>query len=401
MPEEKLAESLSGARFTRKGREAQIYVVHKIAQLLEDRGKLNNYRKPVTKALQQYRNLCMDHYPGLSEHCSELIIQFGEPRYMQIARNFGRSGKKAIHQVRRMLGLLKKRVLAKIRDGKSKSVKQGDKKNYEEIRYGLDTYQKTRKEGKKGELKKPSNPEISVVLPLQDDAVAFNKSFHSVLNQEYENFEVIVTGSKRPENLKSEVENFGDFRIRFVSSENNGDLATLRNQGLKEVKGDFVAFLDPGDEWHPAKLARQAEHFQKAPEDVGLVYSGSEFVDGQGEKTKILPVAKGYVYKKLLHQNIINCSSTVMIRRTVIPSIGFFDPHLPGFENHDYWLRISRFFKFEFLVESLVQSHTIYGGSRSHNTDNMNHEIEEKFFNKLQKGLEREGIDRKFAFKKM
>jgi len=104
MPDKKLAESLSGARFTREGREAEIYVIHKIAQMLEDRDRLNEYRKPVTQAFEQYRQLCMDQYPDLSEHCNELINQFGEPRFMRIARKVGGSGKKAVRSVRRLLG---------------------------------------------------------------------------------------------------------------------------------------------------------------------------------------------------------------------------------------------------------------------------------------------------------
>ncbi|CAN5320540.1 hypothetical protein BH23BAC3_BH23BAC3_32970 [soil metagenome] len=355
MPDEQLTESLSGAQFTHKGREAQIYVIHKIAQILEDRDRLNTYRKPVTKAFKNYRNLCKDHYPDLSEYCSELINRYGELRYMQIARNFGRSGLKAVHSARRLLGLLKKRVLLKIRSSQNHSAKKRDKENYEEIRYGLDTYQKIKKAGKKGGIKKPSNPEVSVILPFSDEAHTFNRSLLSVLNQEFENFEVIVTGSRSSATLKSEVEKYDDSRIRLFIDETNNDIIALRNRGLKMVKGDFAAFLDQGDEWHSAKLARQSRYFQKVPDEVGLVYTGSEFVNHQGKMTEFLPVAKGDVYKKLLHQNIIDCCSSVMIRRTVISSIGIFDPNLPGFENHDYWLRISRFFKFDFLEHTLVK----------------------------------------------
>lgn len=354
LPEVQQSESLSGARFTRKGREAQIYVVHKIAQMLEDRGKINEYRKPITQAFEQYRNLCMDHYPDLSERCSDLIVQFGEPRYIQIARKFGKSAHKKAQSVRRILGLAKKRILNKLQ-GKNAPGLNGNKKNYEEIRYGLDTYHKIRSEGKKGELKKPSNPDVSVILPISINTKAFNRTLKSVLDQEFSNFEVIIIGKKQSETQQSGVDIAKDSRFRFVSSENNGNLAALRNQGLKEVKGDFIAFLDPGDEWYPAKLARQLEYFKKAPDDVGLVYTGSELIDGQGEKTEYLPAVKGDAYSRLLHQNIINCSSTVMIRRTVIASIGFYDSNLPGFENHDYWLRISRFFNFDFIEDALVK----------------------------------------------
>lgn len=401
MPDEKINESLSGARFTHKGREAQIYVVHKIAQMLEDRGKLNNYREPITIALEQYRGKCQSHYPDLSERCSKLIVRFGEPRYMQFLRDVGKKGHEAVRSALRQLSPLKIRVLMKIR-GNNLSSKQLDKENYEEIRYGLDTYQKKiKKAGKKGELIKPFTPEVSVILPLSDDIEAFNRSLRSILDQEFENFEVIVTGSESSVTLKSEDETFEDSRIRFVSSEKKGDVIELRNKGLKAVNGEFVAFLDTGDEWHPDKLVRQVRHFQKASHDVGLVYTGSEFVDHQGKTAEFFPEGKGDVYKKLLRQNIINCRSSVMIRRTVVPAIGFFDPNLSVFHNHDYWLRISRFFKFEFLEEPLVRSQAISDSSEFHSSNIMDHEIEVKFFNKHQRELEWKGIDRKFVYKKI
>lgn len=90
MPEGMESESLSGARFTREGREAQIYVINKIANMLEERGMLKDYRKPITLALSQLARLCQAENPDLSRNCQRLINRYGEPRYLRIARTANR-----------------------------------------------------------------------------------------------------------------------------------------------------------------------------------------------------------------------------------------------------------------------------------------------------------------------
>lgn len=372
MPEEQLTESLSGARFTRKGREAQIYVVHKIAQMLQDRGKISAYRKAVTQAFKRYCQLCLDEYPDLSERCNQLIGQYGESKFIQYIRDIERSGQKAVHKVRRSLGLLKNGLMEKIRNREDHSAVHHYKGYDEEIKYGLDTYQKVKDDGKKGNIIPPSNPEVSVVLPLSDDSGAFSRSLESVLNQEFEDYEVIVAGKRNSAVSATDIQTCDDPRVRIALENGNEKTAILWNHGMSEVRGDFIAFLRPGDVWKPAKLSRQLEVFKKASDRTGLVYTEAETPVQNEVATGRLPGLKGDVHKILLDQNIINCISSVIIRRTVIPAIGFFDIRLDGMEVHDYWLRISRFFLFDCINEPLVRCQTRHDSGSSKGSENRN-----------------------------
>lgn len=356
MPEEKESNSLSGARFTRAGREAQIYVMRKIAQRLENRGRLNAYRKSFTRALDQYRRLCESQYPDLSDECSELINRYGEPLYLRTARKLINEVRHVINSTHRFLSCVKNKLVSS-----NKSTPGNSNRTDIEIRYGIDTYRKVLAQTGKGPVLVPSTPDISVILPISDNKAKVDCTLRSVLEQTFENTEIITVFNSTNESPIKSIKQFDDSRIRHVSGDNLQNISSLRNRALMEVKGRFIAFLDPGDEWLPEKLLRQMDLFQSVRDEIGLIYSGVENKAESGDSFIINPRDRGNVYRKLLQQNVISSCSSVMIRRTVIPSTGFFDDTLTEMAEHDYWLRIARYFEFDFVEEHLVINHALPG----------------------------------------
>ena len=79
-------QSQSSRQYSREGRESQVYVLKKIIHRLEERGKLGQYRYPITEALTKTRRLCMHQYPEVAEECSVLIQKYGDPKYQQMLR---------------------------------------------------------------------------------------------------------------------------------------------------------------------------------------------------------------------------------------------------------------------------------------------------------------------------
>ena len=90
LPVEQKTATLSGAQYTRKGRESQIYVLQKIAAMLKERGMLDEYRRSLTMALAQFRLLCKEDFPDLSDRCTDLIRQYGEPGPVRAFRSADR-----------------------------------------------------------------------------------------------------------------------------------------------------------------------------------------------------------------------------------------------------------------------------------------------------------------------
>ncbi len=130
-----------------------------------------------------------------------------------------------------------------------------------------------------------NRPAVSIVVPTYKRASLLPRMIDSVLNQTFEDWElIIVDGMSRDgtsELVRGYVDRFGD-RIRFIEQENQG-CCGARNTGIDVARGTFVALLDSDDEFLPTKLERQVELFRRCP-DLGFVYSDYAAIDLSGDR---------------------------------------------------------------------------------------------------------------------
>ena len=101
----------------------------------------------------------------------------------------------------------------------------------------------------------PSRPTISVVIPSYNAAPYLAETLHSVFGQTYPVHEIIVVNDGSTDKTEEVLRSYSD-KILIVKQENVGEGAS-RNAGIERSTGDWVAFLDADDIWHPTKLERQ------------------------------------------------------------------------------------------------------------------------------------------------
>jgi len=199
-------------------------------------------------------------------------------------------------------------------------------------------------------------PLISVVIPTFNRAQLLGRAIRSVLEQTYENFELIVISDACTDNTCEVVRGFDDPRIRCIRHEQTRGGSAARNTGIRVARGEYIGLLDSDDEWLPSKLEKQLARFGAVSEDLGLVYSHYCFVsDASGEMVRqVTPVWRGDVVRRAL-VGCISALPTILARRQCLESVGLFDEALPSCQDWDMWIRLSKHCAIDYVPESLVR----------------------------------------------
>jgi glycosyltransferase involved in cell wall biosynthesis len=215
-------------------------------------------------------------------------------------------------------------------------------------------------------------PKVSVVIPTRNRSHFLKAAIQSVLNQTFQDFEVIVVDDASMDRTGEVVQSFTDPRIRYIRHETNKGQGVTRNDGINRASGEDVALLDDDDEWLPEKLEKQVRLLDSSPSKVGLIYTGFYRVEGSSKRiiNEAIPHKRGQAFEELCLKNWMGTCSTVLIRRVCFEKIGLFDEELASGADYDMWLRISKEFEIDYIREPLVY-YTVHGDSISTNHESM------------------------------
>jgi glycosyltransferase involved in cell wall biosynthesis len=215
-------------------------------------------------------------------------------------------------------------------------------------------------------------PRISVVITCYNYGQYLDGCLRSVLDQTCRDWEAVVVDDGSTDDTPQVMARFADVpNLRYVRRENGGQ-AVAKNTGIRESRGEFVAFLDADDLWEPTKLAKQIELF--ADPRVGVVYSRAKWIDEDGAALdnefggKYLQPRAGRVTDWLFQDNFVWFSSS-MVRRSCLEACGSFDESLAMGIDWDLWLRISTRYEFAYVNEPLLGYRVGHSGQMSRNTE--------------------------------
>jgi teichuronic acid biosynthesis glycosyltransferase TuaG len=189
---------------------------------------------------------------------------------------------------------------------------------------------------------------VSIVMPAYNAGRHVAESVRSVQAQTCGRWELVVVDDGSTDDTREVVEAFAavDSRVRCVGRENGGQ-AAARNTGLREARGELVAFLDADDLWLPGKLEAQLKVLEE--KGVDLVYSDGDIFSEEGgawagERFNILPgEARGAeMFRTLFESNRI-ATLSVLVRREALDAVGLFDEDraYQNCEDYDLWMRLA------------------------------------------------------------
>jgi len=192
---------------------------------------------------------------------------------------------------------------------------------------------------------------VSVIIPTHNRAEFLRSAITSVLNQTFQNFEIIIIDDASKDHTREVIAHFNDARIKVIHNQVSKGAAGARNVAIMNSNCEYTAFLDDDDEWLPEKLKIQTYLLDNSPLEVGGVCTACftiEKVSGRVlsiDNPEMSDLSKG---------NFITTSS-ILLRRECFEKCGLFDESMPTSSDYDMWIRISKTFSFKFIKNALVK----------------------------------------------
>ena len=186
-----------------------------------------------------------------------------------------------------------------------------------------------------------ATPIVSVIMPAFNSAAYIEAAMDSVLSQTVSDLELLVIDDGSTDETAAIVarRRATDPRIKLLRQPNAGPGAA-RNAGFHEARGQFFAFLDSDDEWSPTFIDRQLAILRDRP-DVDVVFGNAWYRGGPHSGVparRVDPDDRTLRLVDILADDGLHFIMT-LFRRTVVDTVGGFNPQFVTNEEYEMWLR--------------------------------------------------------------
>lgn len=182
---------------------------------------------------------------------------------------------------------------------------------------------------------------FSVVIPLYNKELSIKNTIQSVLNQTFQDFEIVIVNDGSTDNSLQVVQQINDSRIRIINKPNGG-VSSARNRGIKESKYKWIAFLDGDDLWLENHLIEYKKALEKEP-NINWLISGYTSV-AKNKSRDIIHMNRGILENVFedLQKGLSIHTSAVCIKRNLFqeyPDL-FFREGLNNSEDREVWYKL-------------------------------------------------------------
>jgi len=186
------------------------------------------------------------------------------------------------------------------------------------------------------------NPLVTVVMPAYNAGKFIAEAIESILNQSYENIELIVVDDCSSDDTVSIVGKYlCHSRVRLILHDKNCGVSRTLNDGILAANGTYVARMDADDISLPRRIQTQVD-FLSSNHGIAAVGTGAIVIDEAGQPfLKIVPPQSDPEIKEALLRSFPFVSGSLMFHRATLVKAGLFDPQVPGCEDLELAMRIS------------------------------------------------------------
>tara|TARA_B100001057_G_C22848875_1_gene950150 strand:- start:2288 stop:3028 length:741 start_codon:yes stop_codon:yes gene_type:complete len=181
-------------------------------------------------------------------------------------------------------------------------------------------------------------PLVSIILPFFKKIDYIFETINSVLNQTFQDFEIIlIYDDTKLDDLKLIEKRFiNNSKIKIIKNEQNFGAGLSRNIGIAHSKGEIIAFIDADDLWKPRKLEKQIEFMKINNLDFTFCNYKKKLPD---KEINVVSSKKIISYKDLLKSCDIGLS-TVQLNKKIVDKDLF--PNLKTKEDYVAWLKLTK-----------------------------------------------------------
>jgi glycosyltransferase involved in cell wall biosynthesis len=220
-------------------------------------------------------------------------------------------------------------------------------------------------------------PLVSIIIPVFNGEQFLDKTLLSAQQQTYKNREIIIVDDGSTDFSGGIASRYAalDSRVKVVTQKNAG-VASARNCGLQHSSGEYVAFLDADDLWHPTKIERQMDVLLAATNSTGRgsIYALHRYIDPQDRITQSGRFwSRAGDFTSHLVTLRTGCGSGILTRRELALAVGGYDTtyrefNASGCEDLDFELKLAAHFPMFVVSEYLIGYRSYHGSMSSDHT---------------------------------
>jgi len=199
---------------------------------------------------------------------------------------------------------------------------------------------------------------VSVVIPTYNRADVLPRAVDSVLEQTYENFEVIVVDDGSTDNTEDVVKSYADNRVCYISFDSNKGANAARNEGIKQGNGEYISFLDSDDEFTKNHIKKVLSVLSDTDPSIKGAYTTQITV--QNHKERFLSSASQVLSDpaQVIEEYLANGFSSFTFHQDVFDQVGLLDENLKAFQDMEFLIRYLDHYNLLPIPDPLVMYHT-------------------------------------------
>ena len=224
------------------------------------------------------------------------------------------------------------------------------------------------------------NPKVTVRISAYNHAAFVEQAVRSVLDQTYEDFELIVIDDGSTDETPFILEQLSQQYGFYFERQSNMGLSKTLNKLTGIAKGEYISGVASDDYYHPRKLDWLVPLLEENT-DVAVVHAAADFVDQDGKKInasqydrKLSEKLEGNIFNSLLVKGCYIDGATALIRKEALEAVGGYDEKCP-IEDWDMWLKLAKSYKFRYLPE-VVAFYRCHGDNTFRNPRKTMHMIQ-------------------------